>query len=385
MAFEAKSGVKINKVKTPSFRTRNLREDDAEKIVKLFNIIYNGNYPLQEYLDVDWIKSQVGNPNRYFKVFEDDEHNFLGCGVIDFDPDNGILYGGRTVIYPEFQGKGILGSCGMATTRQIMQELNGKVKIFYGTSRMVPGDTGMQRTLEKIGFRPIAFLPDLDTGVGERESEIFQALIFSHAFKKRRKNPVLLTEFKSIVTAVRKQYRQVRDCTFTEVADIPEPKKKIIIGTFEDVHEYYVYLTLSCCKDKISIKINPKSESAEVLEYQCYNKPIFLVILKKLISKLKCRNIKYLEVYVSAYEPEVQKVFLQAGLKATGYIPVFGTVGDVYEDRVLMVWIPGKILTKNLEFTPRSWEFINHFIHELGIKGITQEVARGHIQFKLTH
>ncbi|MHA1377993.1 MAG: GNAT family N-acetyltransferase [Candidatus Helarchaeota archaeon] len=381
MASEAKVGVKTTKYKVPKFRTRNLRKEDAEKVVELFNVIYNGNYPLQEYLDIDWIKSQVNNPNRYFKVFEDSENNFLGCGVIDFDPDNGILYGGRTVIYPEYQGKGILGGVGMETTRQIMRELNGKVKIFYGTSRMVPGDTGMQRTLEKIGFKPVAFLPDLDIGVGVRESEIFQALIFSYAFKKRRRNPRLLPEFKNVINAVQKQYRQIKDYIFEAVEEIVEPNNKLMVGIFEDIHDYYIYITISCGPNRIKIEINPKSKSAEIQEYNCHDESKFLLILKKLVKKMNERNIKFLEAHVSAYLPKHQKIFLQAGFKATGYIPVFDTVEDEYEDRLLMVWTPGKLLTPCLEFTPKSWDFVKHFIQDIGLNGTTKEVARGHIQY----
>ena len=46
-----------------------------------------------------------------------------------------------------------------------------------------------------------------------------------------------------------------------------------------------------------------------------------------------------------------------------------------------MVWTPGKLLTPCLEFTPKSWDFVKHFIQDIGLNGTTKEVARGHIQY----
>ena len=379
------SHAELEALKTiPKYHTRDLREDDAENIVRLYNDIYNGNYPCREYLDEEWVKSQVGKLDKFYKIIVDQEDNFVGCGMMELDSRRGVLYGRATAVCLKYQEKGIMGGIGMQTAQQVMNELNGKIKMFYCLTRTTPGDTGMQRTLEKVGLRPIAILPDLDTGIGIRETEMFQALIFTPAFKKRRKNPVVIPELKNILKAVRKQYRQVKDYSILEVDNIPIIKNGIMIGTFEDVHEYYTYIELSCNQNHIKIEINPKAESAEVLEYNCQDEEIFLLLLSKIVKKMRQRNIKYLESYVSAYEPTHQKAFIQAGFKATGYIPIYDTVDGQYEDRVHMSWIPGEMLTRCLEFTPRSWSFIKHFISDLGLNGTTEEVDRGHVCFKLS-
>ncbi len=382
MASEAKT----KEVKSiPKYVCRDLREDDAEHIVRIYNRIYDGNYPLEEYLDPKWIKTQVDNPNKFFKVFEDEEQKVFGCGVLDFDPDRGTLYALATAIDPNYQGRGAMSGIGMTTLHQIMKELQGRVKILYGTARMVPGDAKMQRLMEKNGFKPIGFLPDLDTGVGARESEIYEALIFSHAFKKRRKNPIILPEIVNVLKAVQKQYRQVKEYTIAEVDEIPIPKNGIKIGTFEDIHEYYIYITLSCGQNHIKIEIIPKAESAEIVEYNCENPEIFGALLLKIVKKVKDKNIKYLGGYINAYEPTHQKIFLQAGFKPTGYIPILDTVGERYEDRVLMVWIPGwgngGMISKRVEFSSKSWSLVQHFIDDLGLKGVPEVMDYGQVRY----
>ncbi|MFX1451018.1 MAG: GNAT family N-acetyltransferase [Promethearchaeota archaeon] len=372
----------------PKYRCRDLREDDADKIVRLYHRIYNGNYPLEEYQDPEWIKAQVGNPNKFFKVFEDNEDTIFGCGVLDFDPDKGTLFALATVIDPDYQGRGAMSGVGMETLRQIIKAVNGKVKILYGTARMVPKDAKMQRIMEKNGFRPIGFLPDLDTGVGTRESEIFEALIFTHAFKNRRKNPIILPEIENVIKAVKKQYRQVKEYRVEAVDEISIPHNGIQVGTFEDIHEYYTYITVSCGQNFIKIEIIPKAESAEIIEYNCENPEIFGALILKIINKLEVRNIKYLGAYVNAYEPAQQKIFLQTGFKATGYIPIFDKVDGVNEDRVLMVWIPGwangGMITRSIEFSANSWALFQHFKNDIGLEGTVTELNYGQVRFDMS-
>ncbi|MHA1298588.1 MAG: GNAT family N-acetyltransferase [Candidatus Helarchaeota archaeon] len=379
MALEAK----LKKLKiTPEYNIRDLKSEDAEEIVKLFNVIYNGDYPLPEYLDVNWIKAQVGNPNLIFKVFENENQNFLGCGVLDFDPLRGTLCGCRTVIYPEYQGNGIFSGAVMDTARQILKELGEKVKIFYGTSRMVPGQSSMQRILEKSGFKPVAFLLDMDTGVGDRESEMYQAMIFSHAFKKRRKNPVIIPEIEKIICAVKRNFRHIKDYEIKRINKIPNNGSKVVL--FETKHKYYTNLTLKCCDNYIKVEINLKSKSASVTKYHCEEKKGFLSLLLNLTKELKRRGIKYLEAYVNAYEPHHQKAFYQASFKIVGYIPSLDTIGKIFEDRVVMIWIPGEIMTRSLEFTPISWRFVKNFLNDLGLKGTYNLTPKGHIKFDLS-
>ena len=154
-------------------------------------------------------------------------------------------------------------------------------------------------------------------------------------------------------------------------------KDYIVSPGFIDIHSH----------SDTYLLINPKAESAEIQEYVCNSEAKLITILEKLIGILREKNIKYIEAYISAYKPNHQKVFYQAGFRPTGYFPMYDTALDgMYEDAIVMVWLPEgteKMLTKKLEFTPLSWKFMQHFMDDLGLKGISFEVDRGHVCFNM--
>jgi RimJ/RimL family protein N-acetyltransferase len=47
----------------------------------------------------------------------------------------------------------------------------------------------------------------------------------------------------------------------------------------------------------------------------------------------------YIEVYASAYEPQVQRILADLGFRATGYITGWEVVNGQREDRIIFSWV----------------------------------------------
>ena len=67
-----------------------------------------------------------------------------------------------------------------------------------------------------------------------------------------------------------------------------------------------------------------------------------------------------MEVFVSAYKPDHQKIFLEAGLSPRGYIPSwnYNQKKNVFEDCILFNKFEGKI-DKNIQLIPEGKELLN--------------------------
>ena len=361
------------------YHMRDLQESDAEELAKIFKIVYNGQYPLKEYENPDWIKKQVDNPNVIWKVCADESGRPVGCGVMLLDPIHGRLYGGRTVLLPELQGKGIMNKIGMEPIKQVMNDYRDKIRIFYGQSRTEPNNIAMQRTLEKLDFRPLALMVDMDTGLGDRESEVVQALLFQSAYH-RKKDVKIIPDVEPFYNVSRKQFPRIgKDYEVVEPASIDKKECNLSFyykeGKFRDVFE--IENTIAA----VSAEINRYTNSLEITKYTKGHPELLALFLEEIIKFCDKKGILFIEAYASAYDPSEQQAFLDAGFKIAGYFPSYEVVDGVGEDRVVMLRSPASILTTGFEFTKKCWKVAKEVINHLNMKGEVKTTDRGNFQF----
>jgi len=82
----------------------------------------------------------------------------------------------------------------------------------------------------------------------------------------------------------------------------------------------------------------------------------FIQELKELIQSIE---INYFECFVSSYEPEHQKVFLDAGFKPRGYVPCwkFNKDKNFFEDQIIFNYFKGEI-DKNIQLIPETKDLL---------------------------
>ena len=359
---------------------RDLKEEDAEELTKIFKAVYNGQYPLKEYEDPEWVKKRVDDPNFYWKVCaQKDDDKAVGCGVMILNPQDGRLYGGRSVLEPAIQGQGIMNKIGLDSIKITINELRDRIRIFMGQSRTEPENIAMQRSLEKLGFKPLALMIDFDTGLGERESEIVQALFFSKVYN-RRKDVKIIPSIEPFYNVSRRQFPRIgKDYEVVNPNSVMGKHCNLTYGT--KLNKYRDNFEIENTVAHIRAEINSFSNSMEILEYTHGHPDLLKVFLKEIIKLCEIRNLKFVEAYVSAYEPKDQQVFLDAGFKIAGYFPSYEVVDGIGEDRIIMVKSPDTIITKGFEFTKRCWKVAEQVLEHMNITGEVKISQRGNYQF----
>jgi len=89
---------------------------------------------------------------------------------------------------------------------------------------------------------------------------------------------------------------------------------------------------------------------------------IFLQELNKFVDKL---SIRYVECFVSAYEPSHQKLFYDSGFSPRGYVPSWNFNDDknIFEDYIVFNYFKGKI-DKKIQLIPESMDLL-HALNEM--------------------
>jgi hypothetical protein len=143
------------------------------------------------------------------------------------------------------------------------------------------------------------------------------------------------------------------------------------------VHDLYIK------NNEASLKAsyNHHSDSVELLEHGCGNAQTMTYLLQELIRFCELKGVKFVEAHVSAYKPEEQRAFLDAGFKPVGYFPAEVMVGGQREDRVIMARFPDKLCTKAFEFTKKCWRTASVIFDLLGIHGTAEKTDRGNVRF----
>ncbi|MHA1797674.1 MAG: GNAT family N-acetyltransferase [Candidatus Helarchaeota archaeon] len=370
----------IEKNLDSEYSMRELKASDAVELARIYSAVYKGNYPVKEFEDPEWIKNQVDNHNIIWKVCANSRDKPVGCGVMLLDSEQGRLFAVATLLSPELQGMGIMKRIGDECIQGVINELGDKLRIFYGEARTILNGIAMQRTMEKLGFRPCGLMPDMDTGLEKRESEILLVMLFRSAYLTRRKDVKILPEIAPFYEIARKSFPKIgRNFEIIDVNSSPKISYKMHWyykpGKYAD--EFYIENNDA----NLRASINNHAESLEVIQYTP-NYPEFLkVFLHDCLMICKTKKIKFVKAYASAYEPEEQRVFLDMGFKPAGYFPAYEMVNENGEDRILMIKNLDKIMTKGFEFTSRFWKTASKILQLMRIEGNVIKTKQGNFQF----
>ena len=83
---------------------------------------------------------------------------------------------------------------------------------------------------------------------------------------------------------------------------------------------------------------------------------VYLTELKRCMLQ---NNIRYVELFISAYEPEEQQLVHDFGFRARGYIPAwsYNNILGEFEDQIVFNYYQGEV--ENIELIPQGWELMS--------------------------
>ncbi|MFX0146661.1 MAG: hypothetical protein ACFE8E_02815, partial [Candidatus Hodarchaeota archaeon] len=83
---------------------------------------------------------------------------------------------------------------------------------------------------------------------------------------------------------------------------------------------------------------------------------VYIQELKKCMSKM---NIRYCEIFVSAYEPEQQELFYNAGFRPRGFVPCwnYDIKKKYFDDYIVFNYFEGQI--RNIDLLPQGYTLLS--------------------------
>jgi len=343
-------------------------EKDAEEITKVFKEVYENTYPYKRMESVSDIQSMIRSPNYYWIIFTIKPDIIVGCvGIrLDFENKIGNIFG--FALRKKFQQKIDISTAFIASMVAPMHKFNNQ--IFYWFAEVRSSFSSIQYIAKLIGLSPVGFLPNKDIFFNQPESEILFVMYNQKILNDLRssKKPQLITPAIFCYFYAFQNYDLglpvIKNYNNLEMELDPnklENKRNLILRKIErdkfgnelikislmGTNNYFQFLHYK------NIQIVEKVDyNVSTLEDLC----VFLEEIKSIIIEFKLR---YMEVFLSAYDYTHQVFFYNAGFKPTGYIPAFkyNKNDNLYEDQVLFVYHENP-LNKNTQLIRETEEFL---------------------------
>lgn len=324
---------------------------DAKKIVDLFLNTYSEMYPYREVQDLEEMRNMIKDPSYHWFLYKIKPNIFVGCfGVhLEFEKKRAFYFG---FIIKEKYRRFIDSVRAFAGSLYVLYRIyKEKILVWYSESRTAHNTSQYAENL--CALIPIAFFPNKDIFFNKIESDFMHIIYNKKVLKENRyKNDP-------------KVIRQVLNCYVysnslyhlgTPIIENPEIKfnsielKKVKENLSKKIeiekHSYKsIELSLKDSNSYFKFLYNFGNKSVEKAIYKVSKLEelcIFIQTVKKYIKEL---NIRYFEIFVSAYKPSHQKIFLNAGFKPIGYIPCwnYNKKHNIFEDNIIFCHYKGNI------------------------------------------
>jgi len=327
------------------------RPEDAEKLVGIYTELYNGTYPYKEMEDVEEVRKLIHDPNVQWLVYQDSSYNIAGCitFVLDFGNKRGYIRG--FMLKKEYQGIIDITKAMIGSMLGMIHKFKNQIYTWYVENRTAHAKS--QYSMCVCGIAPIGFYPNKDIFLGKIESDLMQILYDSRALEKYRASeiPSILPQVEPCYLYSDERYNlgryHIKDPgEFLNQFKIEEIRSTISKTIVKDKFGYEtIRFTIKGADSYFEFLYTPQVQNFEKTKYHVHNLEELYVFVQEFI---KCKNeleVRYCEVFVSAYKPEHQKLFYEAGLSPRGYIPSweFNNQKNVFEDNILFNWFDGDI------------------------------------------
>lgn len=359
ISFHSKSGRKIK----PSIQLA--KPSEAKEITQIFKEVYRGSYPYKELEDEIEVQKMIRDPDFHWIVFKINADEIIGCTAFHVDIENksGTFHG--FAIKRKNQGLTDLVKLSNACLYSILKLYKNKVLLWYCEVRSA--HTKSQYMGRFLGLDPIAFLPNKDIFFNREESEFIYIMYDKEALQKYRskETPKIPHQVLKCYHYAFKKYNLVIPIIKNPELKLNESKvreiKNRLIKSVEKDRFGNELITISIKNSESYIKFlhHPLIQTIEQTTYGVDNIEelfVFIEQAKYLMIKL---NIRYFECFVSSYIPTHQIIFLNAGLKPTGYIPSwrYNKQKRVLEDIIVFVYCKNEI-SKNIKLIIETEEFL---------------------------
>lgn len=327
------------------------RPEDAEEIVGIYKELYNGTYPYKEMEDVDEVRKMIQDSSIQWIIYQDPSFKIAGCitFVLDFDNKRGYIRG--FMLKKKYQRYIDITKAMIGSMLGMIHTFRDRIYNWYVENRTAHAKS--QYSMCVCGIAPIGFYPNKDIFLGRVESDLMQIL-----FDERSLNQYRSKEIPQILSCVETSYLyserryNLGDYMIAcpdiklDLHKVKVLKRNFIKHVAKDKYGYEtIEFKLQNSHSYFKFLFTPQVQNFEKTQYRVNSLEELYVFVREFIKCGKELGIRYCEVFVSAYKPDHQKIFHDAGLSPRGYVPSwnYNKENRIFEDYILFNHFEGTI------------------------------------------
>jgi hypothetical protein len=349
----------------PIIRKANVK--DIDEIIFIYQDIYDNTYPYKEMEDRKEILKMVHSLNVEWLIFETKDREIVGCFtfILDFEKKLGNIRGFN--LKKKFLGKLDIMKMAMGSIITMYKKYNDKIFRWYGECRTAHSKS--QFFLSALGFKPVGFYPCKDIFYNKVESDL---LILSYDQRalttlRSRETPNIIPEVLDSFLYSDRRYG-LGSCKISDspilnqlnMQKIEQLQKKIVKKINKDRFGYEtIQLSFKDSDSFFEFLYTPTVQNFEKTYYKVRTLEELYVFAQEFIKYGKIYDIRYCEVFISAYDPAHQQIFLNFGLYPRGYVPSwkYNQKSRKFEDHILFNWYEGEIT--NIDLLDEGKDLLN--------------------------
>ena len=341
------------------------RPEDASEIIQIYKELYDGTYPYKEMEDEDEVRMMIEDPNVQWVVYQDPNFSIVGCitFVLDFPNRRGYIRG--FMLKKKYQGYIDITKAMIGSMLAMLHKYKDIIYTWYVENRTAHAKS--QYSMWVCGIAPIGIYPNKDIFLGKVESDLMQILYDERALKKHRCKtlPKLISPIETCFQYSSKRYKlgsytksdptiKLNKLTLSKLGKKLE--KKVVCDKFG-----YETITLSIKGTDSFFKFlyTPQVRNFEKTEYHVETLEELYVFSKAFLQCKEKLNVRYCELFVSAYTPEHQQLFYDAGFRPRGYVPSWRYCidNDCFKDAILFNCFEGE-MSKDIKLIEQGQELV---------------------------
>lgn len=313
--------------------------DDVQAIIDHYIIVYKGKYSLPDVSVPEIIARKVEDPG-YLWLLAKVDGRLVGSLIFAIDPVNKIGKTYAAAILKEFSGQDLM----QTMTKYGLKLLTEKTRVcdvVYATTRTV--SFAPQVLLEKVGFVSLGIFPNVRK-IESFETHGLEVYFSANGLNYRRHSPQLIPEVQDFYNIAKEELKLEEPRTV--ILEEQDPRKMGPMVEFyleedqaEIIHKYNYYQNkdmmmrvffpftdpnmLFVARDgsaDIFVNFNRVDGSGVMLGYR-YSGADLRNALMWFCEAASQSGLRYIEMLVNAFKPEMQRLALDAKFLPCAYFP----------------------------------------------------------------
>lgn len=311
---------------------------DLDTVRGLYFTTYGDRYGLAEVADPEETRRALSS-ERVVWLLAECEGVVAASLIIAIAPENrlGKSFGG--IVHPDFRGQKIMEGMLKRALEHLMVE-GGPFDLIYAVVRTFIS-LDFHNDLKKLGFVDVGIFPNVRK-VQRYETHGLKVCLGEEALAKRRRTPRLIPQAHTLYEIVRSRLglesnrivpvrlpplstQRVELNVRTDAQDLDKIQflhstTRNLVYDFFPLHHPNLILADQTSKTRVFLNFQPRDGHATVVGMTS-DENERVAVLNSVGDQCEATGVVYLELLVSAYEPELQAQAYQAGFLPCAYFP----------------------------------------------------------------